>query len=188
MKLIQELLILRESAMSNLHIEAQELLMQKFGLGDQDAEGVMDFLTGGTDFTELSDEAREKLASHYEKDADASRASAARPDIGAYVKKALTKELALPVAEGKKPAKKPELKFTWQDHWSQWNGLAARVDSHEVSYEETEIDGKLVGYLLAGKNVIGMWYNSVRGGTTCPEFKGDAVEYAEADPRWPYGD
>ncbi len=56
-----------ESVMSELHLEAQERIMDLLGLGDDDAEAVMDWATGVIDFEDLSDKARERLYSHYEK-------------------------------------------------------------------------------------------------------------------------
>lgn len=45
----------------------QDTIVRKFGLGDHDADDVLAFVNGETDWESLSDEAREKLYSHYEK-------------------------------------------------------------------------------------------------------------------------
>jgi hypothetical protein len=87
-----------------------------------------------------------------------------------------------------KQAKKPAT-FKKYSNFHKWN------DDNGADYYETEIDGKLVGYLLDGRrNVIGMWYNSKKIGTISLDFaKGkpiddaqDPVAYSDEDPHWPY--
>lgn len=42
-------------------------IAKKFGFGEHDADDVLAFVAGDTDWESLSDEVREKLYSHYEK-------------------------------------------------------------------------------------------------------------------------
>jgi hypothetical protein len=84
-----------ESAMADAHLDAQETLMQKFSLGDHDAEDVLAFVLGDSDWEDLSDEAREKLNSHYQKTLPygGSKDDSANP--AEFTRTALKKELAL---------------------------------------------------------------------------------------------
>jgi hypothetical protein len=95
MKLISELLRLKESAMSDKHVELQELIASKFKLSDADSTDVLDFATGDTDWYELSDEARDTLYNHYAPDMPFGMAKATTGDPIEFILKTLQKDLKL---------------------------------------------------------------------------------------------
>lgn len=73
---------------------AQESLMKKFGLGDEDAQDVLVWLAGKKDWEDLGDAPREKLMSHYEK-SNAPNINADKADPDSFVKPALKADLGL---------------------------------------------------------------------------------------------
>jgi hypothetical protein len=85
------------------------------------------------------------------------------------------------VTEGKTSAK-PTFKVI--DNYTVWNDSYLMRAGAE--YDETEIDGKLVGVAASDKGVYGLWYNKAKFGTFSPTPFKTAVAYSEADPNWPY--
>ena len=69
--------------------------MKKFGLGDQDAENVLDFVLDQTEWEDLSDEAREKLMSHYQKTMPYGTAKAKSGDPILFIRPALKSDLGI---------------------------------------------------------------------------------------------
>jgi len=92
---LNELKKIAESAMSDKHLDAQEALMQKFGLGDHDAEDVLSFVLGDVEWEDLSDEAREKLNSHYQKTLPYGGNKDDSADPATFTQAALKKDLGL---------------------------------------------------------------------------------------------
>lgn len=84
-----------ESAMSDMHQDMQEKLMSKFGFGDHDAQDVLAFMLAETDWEDLSDEAREKLMSHYQKTMPYGTAKAKSGDPILFIRPALKKDLGI---------------------------------------------------------------------------------------------
>jgi hypothetical protein len=84
-----------ESAMSNAHQNLQDALMVKFALGDHDAENVLAFTLGESEWEDLSDEAREKLMSHYQKTMPYGTAKAKSGDPILFIRPALKKDLGI---------------------------------------------------------------------------------------------
>lgn len=95
MKLIAELLIIQEAAMSNKHVELQELIMSKFKLDDADAITVLDFATGDQDWEDLTDDVRDSLYTYYAPDMPYGVAKARTGDPVEFIMKALEKDLKL---------------------------------------------------------------------------------------------
>lgn len=89
---LQELV---ESKMSDMHADMQEKLMSMFGFGDYDAEDVLGFVLGQNDYVDLSDEAREKLMSHYQKTMPYGTAKAKSSDPIQFIKPALKQDLGI---------------------------------------------------------------------------------------------
>ncbi len=85
------------------------------------------------------------------------------------------------VEEGKTSAKSM---FKVIDNYTVWNDSYLMRAGAE--YDETEIDGKLVGVAASDKGVHGLWYNKAKFGTFSPTPFKTAVAYSEADPNWPY--
>lgn len=92
------------------------------------------------------------------------------------------------LAEAKKKKLRPQPTFKKYTSFDKWN------DENGGEYEEIEIDGKLIGVLYIGNDMIGMWYNKAKIGSISndyaklyPEYKDDGGVYAELDPNWPYG-
>lgn len=54
-------------------------------------------------------------------------------------------------------------------------------------YEESEIDGNPVTVFYKGKNCVAISYKKAGVISSCPEFKGDLIDYSESDSLWPYG-
>lgn len=86
-------------------------------------------------------------------------------------------------------AKKPQAIFKKYTDFASWN------DDNGTDYDETEIDGYLVGVLYDAENVIGLWYNRANVGSISydfaekfPSVATDVIAYCEKDPYWPYGD
>lgn len=95
MKLIAELLQIKESAMSNKHVELQELIASQFKLDEDDAMAVLDFATGGIDWADLSDTARDTVYSYYTPYMPYGVAKARTGDPVEFIFKALQKDLKL---------------------------------------------------------------------------------------------
>lgn len=55
-----------------------------------------------------------------------------------------------------------------------------------AEYDETEIDGKLIGVAWTNKGVRGLWYNQARFGTISSVPIEDELVYAETDPNSPW--
>lgn len=55
-----------------------------------------------------------------------------------------------------------------------------------AEYDETEIDGKLIGLAWTNKGVRGLWYNQARFGTISSVPIEDVLVYAETDPNSPW--
>ena len=92
------------------------------------------------------------------------------------------------VAEGAKQGKLEEgssaATFKKIDNFDVWHdSYLMRVSD---DYDETEIDGKLVGVAQARGGVYGLWYNKARFGTFSQTPFKSAVAYAESDPNYPY--
>lgn len=92
---LTELHRLHESAMSDLHIDLQEKVMKIFGFGDTEAEQVLDFALGNTEWEDLGQDSRERLMSHYEHTMPYGTAKARTGDPVEFISKSLTKELGL---------------------------------------------------------------------------------------------
>jgi hypothetical protein len=84
-----------ESRMADAHQDLQEKLMSMFGFGDHDAEDVLAFTLGESEWEDLSDEAREKLMSHYQKTMPYGTAKAKSGDPIQFVRPALKKDLGI---------------------------------------------------------------------------------------------
>lgn len=86
---------LTESRMSEIHLDMQEKLMRKFGIGDVDAGDLLDFAYGQTEWEDLSDDVREKLYSHYQKTMPYGTAKAKTGDPYEFIGKALKADLGI---------------------------------------------------------------------------------------------
>lgn len=79
--------------------------------------------------------------------------------------------------------------------FTRWNDFASWNDLHGAIYEETEVDGKLIGVLFSERDkIIGVWYNQAGFGTISrsfsilfPNVADDVCAYCEKDSFWPYG-
>jgi hypothetical protein len=86
------------------------------------------------------------------------------------------------MAEGKSSAKKPTFKRI--DDYAVWNDdYVMRIGAE---YEETEIDGKLIGVAWTNNGVRGLWYNKARVGSFSSIPFEDEMAYSESDPNYPY--
>jgi len=103
------------------------------------------------------------------------------------------------MAEASRKTRPPAPSFTKYTNYNAWD---TEMHGRDAQYDETEVDGQLVGLAVVGRtytemgyprnhgSIVGMWYNQaevgsfVQDGTTFD----DESSYAEQDPTWPYMD
>ena len=81
--------------MSDQHAELQEKILDMFRVSEDDSVAILDFAIGEHDWEDLSDDARERLYSHYEKTMPYGTATAKTADPYVFIKGALRKDLKL---------------------------------------------------------------------------------------------
>lgn len=86
------------------------------------------------------------------------------------------------VNESINEAKAPKVKYTFQKiNYDKFERIGDSTDD----YDESEIDGFRVLCAYDGKNCIAIYYAKAKFGSYCPEFKGDMMDFAEADTLCP---
>jgi hypothetical protein len=81
--------------MADQHLQLQEKLMSLFGFGDQEAEDVLNFALGVSEWEDIGDSPREKLMSHYQKTMPYGTAKAKSGDPIMFIRPALKKDLGI---------------------------------------------------------------------------------------------